>query len=334
MTVLITSDLHLNDNPRDAYRHNFVSRILLDLMKKHQADLLLILGDFCDEKDHHGAWLVNEVVNHLKRLARICPVVCLKGNHDYIQADNPFFGFLDNIPNITWYNKPFVRMTTNGRPHKSLFLPHTNNHERDWKGLDFSDYDWFFAHQTFTGAAVGPRKFEGIDPKIFPHDADVISGDIHQPQSFENVTYCGSPFTVDFGDNFRPRVLLIPDMEKTLIKSIPCPGPQKRLVEIGSLKDLDKQDDLNSGDILKVRVSLNHADHDKWPAMKAAVQKWGQDNSFQIYLVQPQISVGGSIKTKRKIETQSDEALLKTYAGMRAIGEETLQAGMDLMREK
>lgn len=196
MTILITSDLHLNDNPRDAYRHNFVSRILPDVMNKHQADLLLILGDFTDEKTRHDAWLVNTIVSHLKALSKICSIVCLRGNHDYIQADNPFFQFLGDIPNITWINKPTPSESLGNLKHflgRSLFLPHTNNHERDWGkliNLPFDNYNWFFAHQTFAGAAVGPRKFEGIDPKIFPQDADVISGDIHQPQSFENVTYC------------------------------------------------------------------------------------------------------------------------------------------------
>lgn len=329
--ILVTADLHLNDNPRDAYRHNFMSGILPSLIKKHNVELLLILGDITDDKDAHKSWLVNHIVDHFVELAKLCPIIVTKGNHDYTDADNPFFEFLGEIDNVSWITKPKKLILDTKAGTKALFLPHTSFYKKDWADLSFKDCDYIFAHQTFQGAAVGPRKMDGIPLDTFPKDACVISGDIHQPQTFGQITYVGSPYLVDFGDNFKPRVLLL-DKGKT--QSIPCPGPQKRLVEIISLTDLKKYKGLNPDDILKVRYHLDAADHAQWPEIKAQISKWGEDNEYVIYLIQPVIDRGSGASTqKRKVVSRTDEELLATYSKSRAVNETTLKTGMNLMRK-
>lgn len=335
--ILITADIHLNDLPRDQYRHDWMANILPALLKKHNAELLLILGDLTDEKDRLSSWLVNQIVDHLTAITQICPIVIQKGNHDYVVADNPFFEFLGQIPGITWISKPTGAAAIN-RAHWNilgdcLFLPHTYNCERDWADIDFNNYNCIFTHQTFAGAAVGPRKLEGIDPAIFPIDIPVISGDIHQPQSFAPITYVGAPFLEDFGDNFNPRVLLL-DTDTYKFKSITSPGPQKRLIEIDSVAKLDKISHIHRGDILKVRVSLAASAHAQWPAIQAEVKAWGVDNRYVIYLVQPQVikATGGKAKA-RKVDNRTDEELLGTYAKSRAVGEATLKTGRILMEK-
>lgn len=335
MTVLITADIHLNDLSRDQYRHDWMANILPALLKKHDVDLLLILGDLTDEKDRLSSWLVNQIVDHLTAITEICPIVIQKGNHDYVVADNPFFEFLGRIPGITWVSRP-TRVTELGiKKISALFLPHTHNYERDWKGLEFGAYSYVFAHQTFQGAAVGPRKLDGIPTDIFPDDVTVVSGDIHQPQEFGPIVYVGSPYLEDFGDAFNPRVLLLENKNAFgKLKSVSSPGPQKRLIEIGSTADLKKQRVLNKGDILKVRVALNAADHAQWPATQAEVKQWGVDNGYVIYLVQPQIvNASGGKSNARKVDNRTDEQLLDTYAKSRAVGETTLTTGKNLMRK-
>lgn len=333
--ILITADIHLNDLARDQYRHNWMANILPALLKKHDIDLLLVLGDLCDEKDHLSSWLVNQMVDHLTAIAQICPIVILKGNHDYIVADNPFFEFLGQIPGITWVSRP-TRVTELGiKKISALFMPHTHNYQRDWKGLDFSAYSYIFAHQTFQGAAVGPRKLDGIPTDIFPNDVTVVSGDIHQPQEFGPIVYVGSPYLEDFGDRFTPRVLLLENKNAFgKLKSIPSPGPQKRLIEIESVADLKKQGMLNEGDILKVRVALDAADHARWPTIQDEVKQWGANNGYAIYLVQPQVikTTGGKTKA-RKVDNRTDEELLETYSKSRAVGEATVKTGMNLLRK-
>lgn len=329
--IIITADIHLNDLPRDQYRHDWMANILPALLKKHKAELLLILGDLSDDKDHLSSWLVNQTVDHLVALAKICPVIILKGNHDYIVT--ACFEFLEQIEGLTWINTPTVLPQLG----QSLFLPHTHNYKRDWAELDFKNYDWFYTHQTFAGAAVGPRKLDGIDPNIFPHNADVISGDIHQPQSFGPITYVGSPYLEDFGDLFNPRILGI---EGNLIKSIPSPGPQKRLVEFAyPNRKIERpwtdyfKCTANAGDILKVRVTIDASQAPQWNQIKDEVKRWGDKNEYVIYLIQPVVEgkgASGSVKA-RKANTQTDEQLLDIYAKSRAVGEATVKTGKTLM---
>lgn len=337
MTILVTADIHLNDLPRDAYRHDWMANILPALLKKHKAELLLILGDLTDDKDSHNAWLTNQIVDHFATLAEICPIILKKGNHDYIVAENPFFEFLGRIPNLYWINKPTeVKALPDLKlcallGEGTLLLPHTHNPKRDWAEINFDYYDWFYTHQTYKGAAVGPRKMEGIDPNIFPQTAEVISGDIHQPQSFGPITYVGSPYTVDFGDSFNPRVLLI---DGDQIKSIPSPGPQKRLIEC-KYPALPYQCKANPNDILKVRVTIDATQAPQWNQIKDDIKRWGDKNGYVIYLVQPVIDAkgaSGSAKS-RKANTRTDEELLEIYSKSRAVSETTLKTGLNLLRK-
>lgn len=333
--ILVTADVHLNDLTRDQYRHDWMANILPVLLKKYNVQLLIILGDLTDEKDRLSSWLVNQIVDHLTAITQWCPIIVQKGNHDYVVADNPFFEFLGHIPEITWINRPTKAIKT---PHSkllgnALFLPHTANYERDWGEFYTFEQELYFCHQTFQGAQVGPRKMDGIPTNVFPKDAQVVSGDIHQPQTFDNITYVGSPYLEDFGDNFKPRVLLL-DPKKDTLKSIPSPGPQKRLIEISSLTDLKKQSEINEGDILKVRVTLNAADHAQWPTIQEEVKAWGAKNGFAIHLVQPKIENTSGGKSKaRKADDRTDEQLLDTYAQSRSVGEATLKTGMNLLRK-
>lgn len=329
--ILITADLHLNDLPRDAYRHDWMRTILPSLLRKHKAELLLILGDLTDDKDSHSAWLTNSIVDHLNNLTEICPIIVLQGNHDYVVAENPFFEFLGQIEGITWIGSICDPYQISGPLGHALFLPHTANYKRDWAEFNFQKQDLIFAHQTFQGASIGPRKLDGIPTDIFPAHSLVISGDIHVPQTFAQITYVGAPYLCDFGDDYKPRVLLL-DQNTLKLQSIPSPGPQKRLIEIGSIADLNRQRMLNKGDILKVRVALAAKDHARWPAIQDEVKAWGADNGYVIYLVQPQVvnTAGGKAKA-RKVDTRSDEQLLELYAQSRAVNETTLKTGKTLM---
>jgi Calcineurin-like phosphoesterase len=338
MTVLVTGDLHWSDNARDEYRHTFVETLVHWVARKYQPGAVLILGDLTEAKDHHGAELVNRIVGHLHAIAKHVPVGVLRGNHDAVDPDNPFFAFVGRIEGLTWINAPTPSenlppplRTALGR---ALLLPHTSNYKRDWEGLSFKGWDYIFAHQTFQGASIGPRQLDGVPADIFPKGAKVISGDIHVPQSFGPITYVGSPFTVDFGDDFDPRVLLLGG-PPSAIPSIPCPGPQKRLIEISSVNELQKQRTAKPGDILKIRVHIDPAEHAQWPAIQEQVRKWGSDNGYVIYIVQPVVdrSAEPKISKQCKARAKTDEQLLDLYAKSRAVDERTLKTGMNLLRE-
>jgi hypothetical protein len=339
MTVLVTADIHLSANVRDAYRHEFMKRFPA-LAKKFGAELVIILGDLCEEKDAHPAELVNALVDHLYALATVCPVIVLQGNHDYLSSpDNPYFRFLQRIEGISWVGQPTpirdlknVPATAARSLGRAIFVPFSPNYERDWADIDFKSYDLAFMHQTFANALSDSGfKLDGIPLNYFPKYLQIISGDIHRPQTLGPLTYVGAPFHVDFGDEFMPRCLLIENNGK--LRSIPCTGPQKRLVEVKSIAELSKQRQLNPGDILKVRLTIAPEQHAEWPELAAKVRAWGVDNGYLIHLVQPVVTAleRGSAKAIKAKATKSDEQLIQEYAKSRGLDERTEKTGLTLL---
>jgi predicted phosphodiesterase len=332
MTVLVTADLHFSDNPRDAYRHGFQAT-LQAIIKKHNPNMLFILGDLTEEKDHHGAKLVNQVVNHIAALGRILPVVILQGNHDYIDIAHPFLEFVRNIPNVFWINTPKASTTyPNWCAHIGdfLFLPHSTNYKRDWHYLgDFTKYNWIFTHNSFDGADMGHGQRASGIPTTAMQGARVISGDIHIPQKFTNITYVGAPYTVDFGDNYEPRLLLV---HKDKYESIKVSGPMKRLVEITSIADL-KNIKTHDADIVKVRVMLDPAEYDKWPNLKDKINEWAEGRNVWAQTITPKL-LQPRVAKRKIIPAVSDKQLLQQYAKAKGVDESTLKTGLVLLEKQ
>lgn len=322
MTTLVTSDLHWTDNARDAYRHEFAGT-LRRLVIKHAADCCVILGDLTEEKDHHSARLVNAVCDHLADLAQQCEVVILRGNHDYADIASPYWQFLDHIENITWVNEPGAvdAAGLNRDFPNALFLPHTTTWERDWKKVPLLEHRHVFAHQTFDGASSdGGFQLSGIPGDIFADDAHVICGDIHTPQfmKYDNgavIEYVGSPYLVDFGDSFQPRVLKIVDEKVTSIK---LKGRQKRLLKITSLAELEQGSttvrNVNEGDIVKVEMLVTGETKSDWPNLKEKIREWSEDAGVELWQATPKLL--DTLRPKAKQEPRhikNDEELVKAY---------------------
>ena len=324
MTILVTGDIHLNDLPRDSYRHKFMEW-LIEQCRKLKIEKIILLGDICEEKDHHGAWIVNQVVDYIDQLSQHSDVLILRGNHDYISEDVPFFKFTDALRNVRWINQPLL---TNLSCGISLFLPHTNNYKKaNWPLKQKCDF--VFAHQTFQGADVGARKLDGIPLSIFRKDARIISGDIHVPQTIGNLTYVGAPYTVDFGDNYKGRVLLI-DGDK--VKSIPYDGPQKRLIEVKSFSDIKSLEKTGArkGDILKFRINVKQAQYDEWDAIKTDIRRWGDENGYNIEIVQPAVQMLPRTQIKQS-SVKDDKALLEAFVKRVDASKETLATGLRIL---
>jgi predicted phosphodiesterase len=324
---LILSDPHLNDLVRDEYRHKFFTR-LPDLARKHKVDEVMILGDITDQKDRHPARLVNRIVDHLFALAApVRQVTILQGNHDYLNPEWPFFGFINKIPNVRWINVVQSR-------GDDLYLPHTSNHVKSWspENVQMEGWDYIFAHNTFAGAVseAGFKMVDGIPLDVFPRGAKVISGDVHVPQKLGCVTYVGAPYTINFGDQFEPRVLLL-DKE---LRSLPVEGPRKRLLEVTAGGKLTKPIGASEGDMLKIRVRLNFEQAAKWWEFRQATYKWGEKYGLVVENVEPilQVDVNRThILTTRGAQHKSDADLLRAYAKRFGVDDLTLQVGLKLL---
>lgn len=324
--MLITSDLQFTDNPRDSYRLRWFERFI-KLVQQKKPRAVAILGDLTEEKDRHSARLVNTIVDYLYELTKVCRVYGLQGNHDYVaDPDNGFWPFLSRIDGVTWINRPTSFRTELG---ELLFLPHTRDYKRDWKNLSF-DQDWIFAHNTFEGTETEHGfKLEGIPLSVFPRLSRVISGDVHTPQTTGCVTYVGSPYLCDFGDDYTPRILWL---EPDSMRSLTCPGAQKRLIDIRSAEELELQKHVRSGDILKVRVNLSMKDRERWPDVRRAVEDWAKTNGCTLHACLPQFKIEtADRKQLRNMGKRSDEDTLKKYAASCGLGDSILKTGMELL---
>lgn len=340
MAIIGTTDLHLTDNPMDEYRFAFIEQHFPAECKAGKGvDGILILGDLTEEKDRHSARLVNRIVRALDKLSRIAPTVVLMGNHDYHDEGHPFFEFLSHIENLRFISAvtdgqemgpPFVKLFRD-----YLFLPHTRAYLKDWEKYikdGWGGFDAIFAHNTFDGADTGyGRKLEGIPVDVFGKKAQVLAGDIHAPQTLGPVTYIGSPYTVDFGDDYDPRLMFI-EGNKVKWRSVGN-YTQKRLVHITHGKDLlDYKKQIQEGDILKVRVDVD--DMKAWGAIVRVAHAQAKQLGARAERVEPVIS----FKAKRKLTVSggsesaaSDAEVLRSFADRHNLDDDKLNVGLDLL---
>jgi calcineurin-like phosphoesterase family protein len=324
---LVTSDLQLQDGPRDRYRTDFVVKTLPELISKYKADQLLVLGDICEKKDFHPAPLVNEIVSCFSDLSQKCQIIILQGNHDHVHKTAPYFEFLSCFENIYWISVPTVR-------DDCLFLPHTREYKKDWKGVNFSGHDFIFSHNIFDGVKANGQKLSGIPLSVFPDDAFVISGDVHHPQSLGVVTYVGSPCLCDHGDDYQPRVLLLDGLD---VKSIKVYGQQKRLIwcsvnKIAGVRELAFDHDANANDIVKIKVELTMEDVAQWPEIRQEVEQWAIKNKFVVNSIVPEVEyVVGERAQVIQGDKKTDIQYLDAFVKRSGADEKTAAIGQEII---
>lgn len=278
--MLLASDLHFTDSPKDAYRWGLFPWMRKQV-RKHDLKLIALLGDLTDAKDRHAESLTNRIADELAALSKRCPVIFNPGNHDGIQEGRPFFRFTNLIPNVTCLTQPEHRELGSAT---ALFLPHTRDYEEAWKGIDFENYDYIFAHQTFEGCITeNGTTLAGLPREVFmPTKALVYSGDIHVPQVVSakrpRIEYVGAPYRIRFGDSFTPRCLMLkidgPECEQV---DLHYPCISKHLIEVMGddplrlFKKAMRRQNVQAGDQVKLRVSLFREDYPQWPPMRASL---------------------------------------------------------------
>lgn len=316
---LITSDLQFTDDPRDSYRFG-VRDTISRMLQQFDVEWLYILGDLTEAKDQHPASLVNTITDTIREWTRHTQVLILQGNHDYLDIAHPFFEFLKNFGGVKWISKPTkLRDGT-------WMLPHTRHYKQDWKDLDL--YGQVYAHNIFEGTRAGNgHVLDGIPLTVFDQPyTSVISGDVHEPQSFGCVTYVGSPYTCDFGDDYNPRVLLVDNKGK--MKSIPVPGPQKRLIECVAGQGLLTGWIANAGDILKIRVVIKNKHVERWNEIKGDIRLWGVKHGYLIHSIEPIMENVVRTKDLPYFSRKTDAEYIREYASRRDLDEVLTKTGL------
>lgn len=338
--ILITSDLHLTDHSHEDYRHRLIAS-LPSLIKSERADALLILGDLTEEKDRHRAQLVNRIVDHLCACASLVPVINLMGNHDYANEGHPFFEFIGRLKGVHWIGRVTDGFTLPGILsdyfRHCIFLPHTRQHERDWQDIKWKPFEVAFAHNTFTGATTPTGKIlEGIKLRSIPSSIKVIAGDVHTPQSWDNLTYIGAPYSVDFGDNYRSRMCVL-DTDSLKLTDVDTSREPQKMDVVSTLdnpngfwEDLKA---LRAGDVVRCQVEVE--DMAKWHSTREQVSHALKQLGCLPYRILPVLK-GRTMQRRsavRQIGTgpESEREVIQQYAKRHEMSEPFLTEAIDII---
>jgi hypothetical protein len=321
MKELVVGDIHLSANPRDEYRHDF-QKWLRKTARTIKPDRIVLLGDLTEQKDRHPAVLVNRVVDHVYKLARIAPVICLPGNHDYREEGRAFFEFLSRIPNTIWVKEPM-------RIDDGLFLPHTPDYRRDWKHIDFQGIPFLYFHATFSGADLGNgvEARDGIPVGIIPKQSVALCGDVHVPQETRSLVYVGAPYTVDFGDSYQSSIIHRTGSIYNRVDTSHL--AQKRTFHI-TTGDTDLRNQFfNAGDICQITVDVD--DMGGWLPLRDGLKEDAEKRGLKVWAIKPKL-IARAVRRQHKIrDNGSDRELLDTYAKRMGLTEHTIKAGLKLL---
>lgn len=207
--VLYVGDPHAR--PEDLADCQALCGLIVEVIAGQEIDRIVFLGDL-----HHTHAIVHVEVLHfwrdtLRWLTRVHQqkVVLLVGNHDQPGDASSSAHALEaykDIEGVTVVDRP---LCIDGILH----LPY--RHSRDQFVADCSDVahrnlETVVCHQTFDGAQYENGFFakDGVKPDDIPQK-HIISGHIHDPQSFSKVTYLGSPRWLTISDANKSRFLSI-----------------------------------------------------------------------------------------------------------------------------
>jgi len=335
---LITTDTHFTEAPQDAYRFDLFP-FLIEQTLKLKAKYIFILGDLTDKKDNHPASLVNRLTEELQGLVEEtgAEVFILRGNHDCIDPDEPFFGFANSFEGITFITQPWE---TKLGGKKILFLPHSRQPEKDWADVKFNG-DFVFLHQTINGAvASNGQKMEGdVGKRIFTDiKGTMYSGDIHVPQKLGGLVYIGSPYRIRFGDNFEPRVVYLEARGTT--KDLHLDTIRKHVVRISNPDRLKAHKELERGDQVKIRVQLPRSEFHEWGSYKRRAREVAEGMGLFVHGVELEEKPTRP-NLKKDEETGADRdanllgrgprAILDEYCEREKVGNRTKGAGVALL---
>ena len=275
---ILVSDLHLTDHPRDEYRWGLFPW-LREQIKRNNTERLFILGDLCDKKDYHSSLLVNRIVQELTSLNT--EVLVLRGNHDGIDPDLPYFLFLNSIANVSFIWAPTFMEDT-------LLLPHSRDPETDWSNAyvqsAMKKAEFVLMHATITGAKSETEfELEGIPRELLASvQGKIYSGDVHVPQRLPKMPYfeyVGAPYPIRFGDKFTGRMIRYSGGIRQDDLKYPC--LHRWSVTVTSVKELNRFD-TEIGDQMKIRVELPRSELMSWEQHRKAVMEWGEQRQIEL----------------------------------------------------
>jgi hypothetical protein len=293
------------------------------------------MGDLCDKKDFHSATLVNKLVDALMVLEP--PVYIIKGNHDYTDPTNPFFGFLNFMEGIKFVSHPlFVTHAGTG----VAIMPHTPSEEAfdaNCRGFARHRPDLFLCHQTFDGAIAesGARLagFSQAPISFLKPRLGAYAGDVHRPQRSNDVVYVGAPYHIKFGDNFTPRSIYLNESGNPT--DLYFDTLRKWALSVRDADEILGNKELLPGDQVKLTVELAREEAVDWKAHKAKVIEALKRKEVQIFGID--LKVNTSTPKKQIISgaaSRDHGDVLAAFCRAENVASQTKQAGEKILKQR
>lgn len=329
MSLLLTADLHLTSKPRDEDRWKLFPWIEKQV-RKHKIDHVAILGDLTDAKDRHDSGLVNRLVETIRKLAQVTKVYILRGNHDFIDENNPFFRFLHRPPDINYINTPTLHAFDFGG---CAFIPCTRDAallQKHANDPSVQQTVYVLTHQTYDGClSENGTTLGGIPPSVFKdYKGKVWSGDVHVPQKVgKKIEYVGAPYPIKFGDEFKPRCVHV--LDATTSENLHFPFQQKRLVELGVGEALP---DLPEGSQIKLRVHLRRRDLVDWRSLRTALVAQALAAKLDLAGIEACLTPERPVRASQEVlRTQSAVEIVKDYTQRKNLDAAFLKTGLGFL---
>lgn len=229
MNILFCGDPHLKISNLSAAKQflNWLSSVV----EETQPDIFINLGDTFDTHSVVRAELLNEFKKHILEITKHCQYFYILGNHDMHKPNDSTYHALQAFSGQ--YERFTVIDSISHIENLGLsMVPYLPDHTLFPK----KTLPICVAHQTFIGCDFGGYKPEsGVNADEIEAEI-IISGHIHNKQSFGKVVYPGSPYAQSMKDIDQVKGLLLFNTKTYKQLVIETPMPSWRGLEV-SLKD-------------------------------------------------------------------------------------------------
>lgn len=231
------SDVHLKLSTID------VSMLVLRQSLNTSRELgipLLINGDLNDTKALLRSECVRAILNLFREYEDI-PVFINVGNHDLENknSDNNSLMFLNTLPNVSVIEKETI-VKFGGVDFGVIPYKRTNNEFLDAADLfRQGGIKNLLTHQGYMSAFMGDYVVDesSVNPQLVADFDKIISGHYHKAQNVgSNITYTGSPYTVNFGEAGQDKFYWVIgwEDEKVVMQSIQTTARRHEVLEFNN----------------------------------------------------------------------------------------------------
>jgi len=292
--VICVGDPHVRTDNIEEFSI-FIDR-LIDLIRKEKPNLVCILGDVLHYHERLITPCLNKACEFISRVRDECLTYVLVGNHDMIShveflSDKHWMNALKEWKNITIVDT-VKTLKINGFDfvfcpyvYPGRFVEALSINECDWKGSSC-----IFAHQEFEKCKMGAIvSVEG--DKWNTEYPSVISGNIHDNQTIENVYSPGSALQHSFGENPK-KIIAVVEFKKGeknyLLREVNLELPRKKIitVDVSELNDLKLR---KKNELDKIKITVNGCSEEFKTFKKSKKYKELIDKGIKIVFKQKRI---------------------------------------------